>query len=370
MQFMTPLQSLFVHPIPSVFYFFVAQNYFRLRPHGQFQFNSLSNCLRAMCTLDLIFQIDSLFELMAGASEAKDAYLNRESYRLDGRIIIITGSSAGCGKETARDLALRGATIIMANRDLEKTNRVIATLREQEGADNLPEERFVVKKLDLCDLENVKQFAEEVKKEYPVIDILINNAGKMGGPRQVTKDGFESQFQTNHLSHFLLTYLLIDNLLKSPNKPRVINLSSMAHDSGKASFIDDLQCEKSYPSQGFGAYCNTKLMNILFTKSLAEKYSGKITAYAVHPGFVKSELARSSKFAQCFYCCAGFMAKTERQGALTTIYCAVSHKAGDETGLYYADSKAKQPSKNARNMELAENLWKASCDLLKIKWEV
>ena len=302
--------------------------------------------------------------------EAKNAYLDREKYNLKDRIVLITGSSAGCGKETARDLALRGATIIMANRDLEKTNRVIATLREQEGAENLPEERFVVKKLDLCDLDNVKQFAEEVKNEYPVIDILINNAGKMGGPRQVTQDGFESQFQTNHLGHFLLTHLLIDNIVNSTNKPKVINLSSSAHTNGKATFIDDLHSQNSYTQQGFGTYCNTKLMNILFTKSLAAKYAGRLNAYAVHPGFVNSELGRSSKLAGWIYFFTGFMGKTERQGALTTIYCAVSKKAEEETGSYYADSKVKEPSATAHDPELGQKLWERSCELLNIEWDV
>ena len=106
---------------------------------------------------------------------------------------------------------------------IEKSKTVVEAPREQEGHDKLPDERFVVKKLDLGYIESMKKFAEEVKREYPVTDILINNAGTYGGPRQVTKDGFESMFQTNHLGHFLLTYLLIDNLLKLPNKPRVVN---------------------------------------------------------------------------------------------------------------------------------------------------
>ena len=308
---------------------------------------------------------------MAGAeTEKKDAYLDREAYPVAGRIILITGASAGVGKEAARDLALRGATIVMGNRDLEKSNRVIQALREEEGNDKLPEGRIVVKRLDLADLESVRTFAEEIKREYPVIDVLINNAGKMAGPRIVTKDGFESQFQTNHLGHFLLTHLLIDNIISSSNKPRIINLSSKAHESAKANFLEDLQCKKSYPSQGFGAYCNTKLMNVLFTKSLAAKYAGKVNTYAVHPGFVKTELDRSSKISQCVYMLTGFFAKTEKQGALTTIYCTVSGKTSEETGLYYADSAVKEPTKIAKDPELAQKLWDASCELLNIKWEV
>ena len=153
--------------------------------------------------------------------EGKNDYLDREKYRLDGYVIVITGGSAGVGKEAARDLALRGAKVVMGNRDLEKSANVIAALRSEEGEDKLPEDRLLARHLDLCDLASVRAFAEEVKKDFPVIDILINNAGKMGGHREETDDGFESQFQTNHLGHFLLTHLLIDNILASERKPKV-----------------------------------------------------------------------------------------------------------------------------------------------------
>ena len=303
------------------------------------------------------------------SKEPSDSYLDRSKYPLTDQVVVITGASAGVGKETARDLALRGATIVMGNRDLDKSGRVIAALREEEGADKLPEDRFVVKKLDLSDLASVKSFAEQVKKEYPIIDILVNNAGKMGGERVVTKDGYESQFQTNHLSHFLLTHLLIDNLLQSKNKPKVLNLSSRAHMQGKANFLDDLQCERSYPNQGFGAYSNSKLMNVLFTKSLAEKFDGRLNSYAIHPGVVKTELGRSSAIAGFFYSCVGFLMKTERQGAYTSIYCATSPQAATESGLYYADSKPTNPSKISRDPVLAQKLWEKSCELLQIQWQ-
>ena len=306
----------------------------------------------------------------APVHEAKNAYLDRETYHLNGRIVLITGASAGCGKETARDLALRGATIIMANRNLEKSRSVIDTFREEEGYDKLPEERFVVKRLDLADLESVKQFAEEVKKEFPVIDILINNAGMYDNVRQVTKDGYEAIFQTNHLGHFLLTYLLIENLLRSPNSPRIINVSSLGHKLASEKFLDDLQSE-AYKWDGFLSYCNTKLMNVLFTKKLAQMYLGKIRTYALHPGAVRTEIDRDSKLVQRIAKCMGFfgLLKTEKEGALTTIYCAVSRKAGQETGLYYADSCVKEPSKVAKNMDLREQLWKVSCELLDIQWD-
>ena len=169
-------------------------------------------------------------------------------------------------KEAARDLALRGAKIVMGNRNLEKNANVIAALRAEEGEETLPEDRIVAKKLNLADLSSVRSFAEEIKKEYPVIDVLINNAGKMGGPREITVEGFESQIQTNHMGHFLLTHLLTDCVLASKNRPKIISLSSAAHKSGQI-VLDDLQSEKSYARQGYQPYANTKIMNILFTKA-------------------------------------------------------------------------------------------------------
>ena len=300
--------------------------------------------------------------------KGRNDYLDREKYRLDGYVILITGGSAGVGKEAARDLALRGAKIVMGNRNLEKSANVIAALRAEECEETLPEDRIVAKKLNLADLSSVRSFAEEIKKEYPVIDVLINNAGKMGGHRETTGDGFESQFQTNHLGHFLLTHLLIDCVLASKNKPKVLNLSSKAHENGIID-LDDMQSEKSYARRGFQTYCNTKLMNILFTKSLAQKYGDKLNTYAVHPGFVKTELGRYSTIASTIYFVASMFAKTEKSGALTTVYCCVSKKAAQESGLYYADSKVCQPIKRAEDMEMAQKLWDESCKLLNITWD-
>ena len=113
-----------------------------------------------------------------------------------------------------------------------------------------------------------------------------------------------------------------------------------------------------------------KLLNVLFSKRSAEMYEGKINVYSVHPGAVKTELGRENKFLRFVGSYLGFMFKTERQGALTTICCAVSHKAGDESGLYYADSKVAESSKLAKDAELVERWWKDSCDYLDIQCEV
>ena len=134
---------------------------------------------------------------MAFWRRSNEDYRDRGKYRLDGRVVLITGSSAGIGKETARDMALRGATVIMANRNLQKTEEVIAQLCQEEG-EKLAKEKFVVRKLDLSEFESVKLFANQIKSQFPVIDILINNAGQGDMFRKeldLTVDGFERTFQ-------------------------------------------------------------------------------------------------------------------------------------------------------------------------------
>ena len=221
--------------------------------------------------------------------------MDREKFRLDGYIVLITGSSSGIGKETARDLALRGATIIMANRDLKKSERVVAQLRLEEGEDKLPEDRFKIRRLDLVDFESVRAFAKTVCKEFPVIDILINNAGYAyyGGTQQFTKDGFEITFQTNHLGHFLLTSLIINNVLASERGPKIINISSVAH-AGAEMDWNDLNGCNNYG--GFKAYAQSKLANVLFTKQLNELYRGRLNTYAVHPGLIATDIVRNDSF--------------------------------------------------------------------------
>ena len=299
---------------------------------------------------------------------SNDDYKDREKFRLDGRIVLVTGSSAGIGKETARDLALRGATIIMANRNIEKTEQVIAKLCEEEGGpEKLPKERFVVRKLDLSELESVRKFANEIKKEFPVIDILVNNAGQGDLFRKEvdqTVDGFERTFQVNHLSHFLLTYLLIDNVLASPNKPRIINVSSWGHTFYPMDF-EDLDCQKNFT--GYRVYCVSKLANVLFTKSLARKYEGKLTTYTLHPGTVTTEIFRHSNILKGGVSLIKPFIKTEHDGALTTIYCAVSPQAGEENGLYYENSKVGKPSERAHDVTSQDKLWQMSCEMANIE---
>ena len=208
----------------------------------------------------------------------------RSKARLDGKTVIITGGNAGIGKETAIDLAGRNARVILACRSVEKGEKAAVEVREKSGNDDV-----VFRQLDLASLASVRQFAATVLEEEPRIDILINNAGVMACPYSKTEDGFEMQFAVNHLAHFLLTNLLLDRLKEAPSA-RIVTVSSLMHVLGKINF-DDINSEKSYDP--WRAYNQSKLANILFTRSLSRHLAfTNVTANALHPGAIATELQR------------------------------------------------------------------------------
>ncbi|XP_051969284.1 retinol dehydrogenase 12-like isoform X1 [Xyrauchen texanus] len=284
------------------------------------------------------------------------------SVRLDDKTVIITGANTGIGKETARDLAKRGARVIMACRDLEKAEEARKELMEDSGNQNI-----VINKLDLSDTKSIRAFAELINKEEKKVNILINNAGIMMCPFSKTADGFEMQFGVNHLGHFLLTYLLLD-ILKKSAPARIINVASVAHTWGSIC-LDDINSEKSYSPRR--AYGQSKLANILCTHSLAKRLQGTgVTVYSLHPGVVQSELFRNlSKPVQIAVKVFRPFTKTTVQGAQTTIYCAVESELDKESGGYYSDCATARCSREASDDEMAQKLWELSCQMLGITWD-
>uniref|UniRef100_A0A9J7WVB2 Zgc:112332 n=2 Tax=Cyprinus carpio TaxID=7962 RepID=A0A9J7WVB2_CYPCA len=284
------------------------------------------------------------------------------SVRLDDKTVIITGANTGIGKETVRDLAKRGARVIMACRDLEKAEEARKELMEDSGNQNI-----VANKLDLSDTKSIRAFAELINKEEKQVNILINNAGIMMCPYSKTANGFEMQFGVNHLGHFLLTYLLLD-LLKKSAPSRIINVASVAHTWGSI-HLDDINSEKGYSPRR--AYGQSKLANILCTRSLAKRLQGSgVTVYSLHPGVVQSELFRNlSKPVQIAVKVFSPFTKTTIQGAQTTIYCAVEPKLDNESGGYYSDCAPALCSREALDDEMAQKLWELSCQMLGITWD-
>ncbi|GLY16981.1 short-chain dehydrogenase [Kineosporia sp. NBRC 101677] len=199
-----------------------------------------------------------------------------------GRTAVVTGANTGLGFETARMLAERGASVVLAVRNVEKGRQAAAWISGD----------VTVQALDLTSLESVRSAAAELRATHPRIDLLINNAGVMHTPRQTTADGFELQFGTNHLGHFALTGLLLDRLLPVPGS-RVVTVSSTGHRIQAAIHFDDLQWERSYSR--VGAYGQAKLANLMFTYELQRRlaHHGTTIAVAAHPGVANTELARS-----------------------------------------------------------------------------
>ncbi|XP_030612136.1 retinol dehydrogenase 12 [Archocentrus centrarchus] len=281
--------------------------------------------------------------------------------RLDGKTAIVTGGNSGIGKETARDLAGRGARVILACRDTTKGEQVACDImKEVKGA------KVVTKQLDLADTKSICQFAENIYNTEKTLHYLINNAAVAMCPYARTVDGYEMQFGVNHLGHFFLTFLLLD-LLKHSAPSRVINLASSAHVFGKIQF-DDLKGEKKY--HPVRAYAQSKLANILFTRELAKRTEVLgVMAYSVDPGLVNTDIFRHVwrplvDIIKTF----GFVVRTPAEGAYTTIYCTVTPENQLITGGYYSNCSRAESSKAGQDDGTALKLWAVSCHLLGIRW--
>ncbi|XP_038549626.1 retinol dehydrogenase 12 [Micropterus salmoides] len=280
--------------------------------------------------------------------------------RLEGKTAIVTGANVGIGKETAKDLASRGARVILACRDMAKGEQAACDImREVKGA------KVVARQLDLADTKSICQFAENIYNTEKALHCLINNAGVAMCAYSVTADGFEMQFGVNHLGHFFLTFLLLD-LLKHSAPSRVINLSSVSHTMGKIQF-DDLGGKDYHPVR---AYTQSKLANVLFTRELARRTEALgVMAYSVDPGLVRTEITRHLgrplvDIIKIF----DFLIKTPAEGANTTIYCAVTPENQLLTGGYYKDCAIAESCRAAQDDGTALMLWAVSCHLLGIRW--
>ncbi|XP_031603284.1 retinol dehydrogenase 11-like isoform X1 [Oreochromis aureus] len=281
--------------------------------------------------------------------------------RLDGKTVLITGANTGIGKETAVDMARRGARVILACRDMEKANKAAEEVKKRSGNDSV-----IVRKLDLASLQSIRQLAKDVLASEERLDVLINNAGIMSCPKWKTEDGFEMQFGVNHLGHFLLTNCLLD-LLKKSSPSRIVNVSSLAHERGQI-YFDDINQDKDY--QPWRSYAQSKLANVLFTRELANRLQGTgVTAYSLHPGVIHTELGRHfwptvPLWKRVFYMPLVFFVKNPTEGAQTTIYCAVEESLQNESGLYYSDCAPKTAAPQGLDDEAAKKLWELSASMV------
>lgn len=288
-----------------------------------------------------------------------------EGVDLSGKNALVTGANTGLGKETTRVLALRGAHVTMACRDLEKAEQARQDIISSAGG-AIDESQLALLQLDLNSLDKTQQAAEEYCQRGDALHLLINNAGIMIPMERRTADGFEAHFGINHLAHFLFTNLLMDPLTAA-NGARVVALSSLAMSfSSMKPGMEDINWENR-KFRGWPAYGNSKLMNHLFARELSRRYEGNgIIAHAVHPGVVSTELGRdqSGLFSIIGVLVTPLMKNVE-QGAATQVLAAISPEFGDRGGLYFSDCRvAKPPHKLANDATLAEELWEHSLELV------
>eukprot|EP00439_Symbiodinium_sp_Y106_P089832 s1_g2368.t1 len=268
--------------------------------------------------------------------------------------VIVTGATDGIGLITARRLAETGAQVGLVARNAEKGARVVEDLKASTGNADI-----AFYQADLSKLDDVRSVAEEIVDAHSSLDVLVNNAGAVFAGKQLSADGFELTFALNHLSVFLLTNLLKDQLVAA-DQARVVTVSSIAHRGADLNFADLDGQKGSYSA--WRAYQRSKLANILFTRELAERWrETHVTANCLHPGFVASKFGENNNtFMSAFMRLGKVFAISPEKGAETSVFLASDDSVAGQTGGYYAQKKRIRPSRAARNPETAKRLWDES----------
>ena len=262
------------------------------------------------------------------------------------RIALVTGSTDGIGKETARQLAALGATVLVHGRNAARCQATQDEIRQATGNSRVD---YLV--ADLSSQKQVRQLAAEISARYDRLHVLINNAGVILLNRQMTEDGLETSLAVNHLAPFLLTHLLLD-LLKQSAPARIITVSSTVHYDGQIDF-KNLQGERRY--NGVVAYKVAKLGNVLFTLELAERLKGTgVTANCLHPGIVTTKLLDTGW---------GWTGVSLAQGAALSVYLASSPQVEKVTGAYFEQTTPYKASPQAYDVRLRRTFWEVSAKL-------
>ena len=312
-----------------------------------------------------------------GANTTSDEAL--EGLDLRGKLVLITGGSSGLGQESARALAAKGAHVVLTARDAAKGRGVVVGIVAGTGNRNVE-----LEELELDSLASVRAFAQRFLAKHDRIDVLLNNAGIMACPLGHTKDGFELQFGTNHLGHFLLTCLLAPALKKAAPS-RVVSLSSRGHQVAPVDFNDPNFERREY--QKWASYGQSKTANVLFAVGLERRLGpAGVHAYALHPGAIMTELGRHlvpediEILRNRFPPGTTLAFKTVEAGAATSVFAATAPELEGRGGIYLEDchvagvndepnsidgvrSYAIDPKNAERLWELSERLVGQRCTL-------
>ncbi len=269
---------------------------------------------------------------------------------MENKTILITGSTDGIGKQTAIDLARKGARVIIHGRNIEKVKETEHYIHSRSN-DSIID--TVVG--DLSSFEQIQKVSEVLHKKYDKIDVLINNAGVYQNERILSIDGFELTFAVNHLAYFLLTGYLLDLIYNSKNG-KIINVASMAHASSID--FDNLQGESYY--EAYSAYALSKLCNIVYTYKLARLLSStKITVNCLHPGDISTKLLHAGW---------GSGGSDIRLGSETSVFLASSFEVENVSGKYFVNSQESNSSQISYKLDIQDKIWQISEKMTKFKY--
>jgi NAD(P)-dependent dehydrogenase (short-subunit alcohol dehydrogenase family) len=261
--------------------------------------------------------------------------------------VLVTGASDGLGRETARQLAARGAEVIVHGRSPERVSAAAAEVRAAGGGAEVQE---IVG--DLASLDAVRALADELGDRFDRLDVLLNNAGVYMRQRELTADGFERTFAVNHLAPFLLTHLLLP-LLEESAGPRVVNVASVAHQNARLDW-DNLQGERQFTA--YGAYALSKLANVLFTGELARRLGHRVTVNCLHPGVISTKLLRQG---------FGIQGPDRLEdGAAAILHLALAPELAGTTGRYFVAGRPVPVAPLAADPRLAGRFYELSCALV------
>jgi len=275
------------------------------------------------------------------------------------KIMIVTGATGGIGLITARELAATGARVVLVGRSEARLADAVALITQQT-----PNAQLDTIQADLSSQAEVLAVANTIKQRYDHIDVLINNAGAYFTEQQFSVDGIEMTWALNHMAPFLLTTQLLD-LLRASAPARIITVSSAAHQGAIIDF-DDLEGKKRF--NGWKAYGQSKLANIMFTYELAHRLEGSdVTANCLHPGFVATGFAQNNGgwFAKVFAVMQRYLAITPEQGAETSIFLARNDSVAPTTGRYFDKCKPVPSSKVSYDITTQRRLWQLSQNMVK-----
>lgn len=276
---------------------------------------------------------------------------------MSGKLCLITGGTDGIGLATARELAARGARLLLVGKNPDKGAGAAAQIVAQAGQGSA---EFL--RADLSSQLEIRNLAQQIHSRTDHIDVLVNNAGAMFLKRQESADGIEMTFALNQLSYFLLTNLVLDLVAKAP-QARIVNVSSDLHKGQQLDF-DDLQMRNGY--SGMKAYGKSKLANILFSNELARRLQAQgVAVNSLHPGYVNSSFGKNNGALM-----GGVMALSSKlfgisteKGAQTSIYLASAPEAAAVSGKYFAHCREIRPSPESQSEDAAKRLW-AECEKL------